>query len=750
MLATKTTKNKQQLKNRIYASINKPPKAKAKGGKFWQIKSYLNKNNKAEAEILLYGAIGDDRWGDVTSKEFAAELKNVENAEIINVRINSPGGDVFAGQAIFSMLKRCTSQIIVYIDGLAASIASLVAMAGDKVIMPKNSMLMIHKPWSCQAGNAVDMRERADTLDKVEESMLGAYVNKTGLDKEEIKTMLADETWLTAEEALQKGFADEIEDNEVKAQINGDILNINGQDFNLADYKKFNASWFNNKAGGVLANSAESDKTLNLNLNINLQDTLTKERKKTTMDLRALCKAFNLDYDALIKAGMNDEEIKKMVQAKMQESDNGDDGNGANNLAQANAQAAASIKAEKERVESIAKLGEEYNAKEKALKYIADGKSVEDFKDELLKDSNNDEKPAKSDFGIGMSIEDATNFSFFNLINALANPQDRTAQANAKRELELCAAAGEKYGVKNKGTVIPVEALLAPALKNAVNTTSAGALIETKLETESFIDLLRNKSVIMQLARQLNGLVGNVDIPKQTAGTSGYWVGEDTAATSSDPAFGILQLRMKTVSANTYLTRTMLKQSSIDLENFVREDLALALALAIDKAGFYGSGSSNQPKGIINTTGVNAVQFAGKNPTYGELVDMETAIAVDNADVNDMAYIVNPTTKGHCKQTLKSSGVSGYIWEDGNKLNGYRAIATNQINEDDVVLGNFADLILGMFGGLEIIVDPYTNSTKGGVVITAFQDVDFGARHAESFCVGKAKEETQTSSGQGG
>lgn len=172
---------KNKPTNKIYASIEKPENKNTKKN-FWKFKSFLNKENKKEAEILLYGVIGDDGyWDEVTSKEFAEQLKEVEDAETISVRINSPGGDVFAGQAIYSMLKRCKAQIVVYIDGLAASIASLVAMAGDKIIMPKNSMMMIHKPWTISAGNANDMRQRADTLDKVEESMLAAYVEKTGL-----------------------------------------------------------------------------------------------------------------------------------------------------------------------------------------------------------------------------------------------------------------------------------------------------------------------------------------------------------------------------------------------------------------------------------------------------------------------------------------------------------------------------------------------------------------------------------------
>lgn len=728
MLAKKKTK---QRINKIFASIvNKTNNNQNKN--FWKFNNWINKDNKKEAEILLYGVIGEDGyWDDVTSKQFAEDLKAVEDAVKINVRINSPGGDVFAGQAIYSMLKRCKSEVIVYIDGLAASIASIVAMSGDKIIMPKNAMMMIHKPWTITAGNANDMREEADTLDKIEESIISVYTDKTGLSAEEIKTLLEDETWLTASDALEKGFIDEIEETEVKAQIINDSLEINGQTFNIKNYKKFNSSWYKKRDKGADVGEDEADKNVpKSNKNSNSVKNSKNTKGKTNMNLKARCLNLGFNYDALVSAGMTDEAIKAMCD-KVENSDN----------------AASEAKADKERVSAIIKLGEEYNAKDKALQFIKDNKTVDQFKDELLKaNNNNNQNPIKNDFGVGLTVEEAQNFSFTNLINALANPSDRDAQKAAENEFKMCEKAAEKYGAKNKGLVIPVEALLVSRPKNDastnVDTTNAGALVRTTLKTDSFIEMLRKKCVILQLARQLNGLVGNIDIPKQTAGTSGYWVGEDEAPTKTNAAFGTLQLRMKTVGANSYITRTMLKQSSMDIEQLVREDLAAALALKIDEAAFYGTGSSNQPKGLKNITGINSKEFNADYPTFGELVDMETEISKDNADVEDMAYVVAPTARGHFKQTLKfptSTNAGGTIWEQGNNINGYKAVVTNVITDGDVFMGNFADYIVGLFGGLELLVDPYTYSNKGAIQITAFQDVDYGARHEESFCYGKKK-----------
>ena len=729
------TKKKEHPQNRIYASIA-GEKTDKKGGKFWKFSNSINDKQEKEAELLLYGVIGEDGlWSDVMAKQFSDELKEVEDAKTIRVRINSPGGDVFAGQAIYSMLKRCKAEVVGYVDGLAASIASLVLMACDKVIMPKNSMLMIHKPWTATAGNANDMAKTIETLNKVEEAMLTAYVDKTGLAEDEIKELLAAETWLSASDAVAKGFADEIEETEVSACINGDTLEINGQKINIKNYKKFNAEWYN-KTESRPAGEGKPANSVPTVININVVTNGNKKGKKT-MDLEKLCAACGLDYAALVKAGMDNEQIKAMISAAMKAQDGDGDGNGED--------AKDQVKAEKERVQNIIKLGEEYKAQEKAMQFVKDGKSVEDFKNELIKglsvkDSNPVANDVKSSFGIGMSVEEARNFSFVKLLNAMANPTDAGAQKAAEKELEYCSKAADKYGVKNKGIIIPAEALVTPlAPKNAINTTVGAPLIPTTLEMGSFIDLLRNKCVILQVARQLNGLVGNIDIPRQTAGATGYWVGEDTAPTSSNATFDTLQLRMKTVAGNTYVTRNMLKQTTLDMEAFVREDLATALALALDKAALYGTGSNNQPLGLSGTTGVNSVNFATANaPTYAELVQMETEIGLDNAAVDSMAYIINAGTKGHCKTTQKFSGTNGApIWEDGNQINSYKALVTNQVNTGDVFLGNWSDFIVGLFGGLEILVDPYSYSNKGAIQVTGFQDVDFGARHAESFCYGK-------------
>ncbi len=162
-----------------------------------------------EAEVVIYDEIG--MWG-ITAAAFRESLLALGSFDSLTLRINSPGGEVFAGWAIYNMLDRLDCPITVYIDGIAASMASLVAMVGDTIIMPENAMMMIHDPAGFVMGTADDMRDIADVLDRMKLSIINAYARKSGLPSDEISQIMSDETWYTAAEAVAAGFADEVEE----------------------------------------------------------------------------------------------------------------------------------------------------------------------------------------------------------------------------------------------------------------------------------------------------------------------------------------------------------------------------------------------------------------------------------------------------------------------------------------------------------------------------------------------------------
>jgi HK97 family phage major capsid protein/HK97 family phage prohead protease len=405
---------------------------------------------------------------------------------------------------------------------------------------------------------------------------------------------------------------------------------------------------------------------------------------------------------------------------------------------------------EQNRVRTILEAGKKYGMADLAQEAVVAGKSIDEARG-LMLDELNKRNSAIQDASrpVGLSDKEARNFSFLKLVRALAaEPTDKATREAARFELEACAAAADQITHRSpKGTMIPVDVLRASMAERSTNTVSVktgtgyitgGAnMVDTTLLASSFVDLLRNRTVLMNLGTPLSGLVGNVDIPTQTSGSSGYWIGEDADATKDDIDFGIIQLRPRTVANYGEITRRMLMQPSMDVEALFRADLARGLALAIDAAGFYGDGTGNTPIGIKSTSGINTQNFAAIQPTFSELVGMETSIDQDNALAGSLAYIGNTTLRGHAKTTLKFSGIDGTLWEPGNTLNGYRTEITNQVTSGDVFFGNFADLLVGMWGGLEITVDPYTHSTKGRLRIVAMQDVDFLVRRAASFCFGK-------------
>lgn len=174
------------------------------------LKMIKNAKEKS-ADIWIYQDIGDGWFEGFTAKKFAEDIKSLGEVDLLNIFINSPGGDVFDGVAIYNILRRHSARIIVEVDALAASIASLIAMAGDEIRMAENALMMIHNPWGMAIGDSAAMRRAADDMDKVRDnSILPAYTKKTGMVRDEIALLMDEETWMSAAEAKELGFIDEI------------------------------------------------------------------------------------------------------------------------------------------------------------------------------------------------------------------------------------------------------------------------------------------------------------------------------------------------------------------------------------------------------------------------------------------------------------------------------------------------------------------------------------------------------------
>lgn len=395
---------------------------------------------------------------------------------------------------------------------------------------------------------------------------------------------------------------------------------------------------------------------------------------------------------------------------------------------------AEAAKTAREDAAKMAELGARHNCSDLARDAISQGRSLSEFRGEVLEKIGSDKALENQD--IGMKKDEVKKFSLVRAIHALANPTDRRAQEAAAFEFEASQAAADMYGKTAQGIMIPDEVMATWGRDLSMGNDSA--ISGDDFRAGSFIDVLRNASSVMASgATTLGGLSGDVKIPKKTAASSAAWIAtEGGAATESEMTVGQVTLAPKTLGAFTDVTRQLMIQSSLDVENLVRDDLVQAMALAVDLAGLEGSGASGQPTGVLNTTGVTKVTtFAGVNPTFAEAVSIETAVANANALSGNLGYILRSNMNGALKTTALDSG-SGRFVSEGGMINGYNARISNQGTDGNIYFGNWADLLIGMFGGLDITVDPYTNSTSGTLRIVALQSMDVGVRHAASFAYG--------------
>lgn len=390
---------------------------------------------------------------------------------------------------------------------------------------------------------------------------------------------------------------------------------------------------------------------------------------------------------------------------------------------------------------AIGEMFAKHGGERKAAEALRAGKTVEQFRADMLQHMASQPIPTAD---IGMTDKEARSYSFLRALNAMANPGDRKAQELAAFEREASEAVAAKQGRAARGFYVPTEVQRRDL--NVTTATAGGHTVATNLLAANFIELLRNKMALTGLGAQfLSGLVGNIAIPRQTGGATAYWVAESGAPNESQAAFDQVTMSPKTVGAYSDISRKLLLQSSIDVEGFVRNDLATVLALAIDSAAINGTAADNQPRGLLATSGIGDVAggAAGAAPTWANMVELESDVAIANADVGTMGYLTNAKVRGKLKTTSKVSGQNGFIWEDG-MVNGYTAAVSNQVPSNltkggsgavcsAIIFGNWSDMIIGQWGTLDLMVDPYSGSTSGTVRVVALQDVDIAVRHAVSF-----------------
>lgn len=280
---------------------------------------------------------------------------------------------------------------------------------------------------------------------------------------------------------------------------------------------------------------------------------------------------------------------------------------------------------------------------------------------------------------------------------------------------------------------------------------SAGTGAQQTGTATSMIAMLRNRAQVVGLgATLMSDMVGTFDLPKQTGSATAQWVTEGNAASETAGSIGQVAFAPSTLSTWTDYTRKLVMQTGLDAEQFVRADLMAVAALELDRTVINGSGSGEEPEGILQNSSIPTVALGtnGAAPTRASMIALETEVSQDNADGTTMGYLTNSKMRGKLKNTLTDAGSGLFVWGEGmgggDFVNGYRAAVSNQVPStltkgssgavcSAAIFGDWASVIIAFWSGMDLLVDPFTGGNAGTVRVSLLQDADVQFRHEESF-----------------
>jgi HK97 family phage major capsid protein len=375
--------------------------------------------------------------------------------------------------------------------------------------------------------------------------------------------------------------------------------------------------------------------------------------------------------------------------------------------------------------------------------YTATGRSVQELQKWILENRylaqplNLD--PSVHGGMLGMNSREVKGYSLLRVLRALSErrPLDGI-------EGEASRAVAQTLRKEPEGVWIPNDVLTRqnPRQQRALvagNASGAGYLVGNNNGGQSMIELLRNQMVIMELgARSLANLVGDIVIPRQTGGATAYWLPETAALTLSQQTFGQLTMTPKRVGASTAFSKQLLAQTGGDIEYLVQSDLMTVLALEKDRVALNGLGSSGEPLGILNTAGIGSVSFGGNQPNRFRALEFQTDVIASNAEMGSLAYLTHPTVAAAWAALPEVPNQAIYLWAGAvqkGTIAGRPALSTNQMVADKMIYGNWSDILVGEWGALDLVLDPYSLALQHQIQVVIHQMCDIAVRHVGSFSV---------------
>lgn len=400
---------------------------------------------------------------------------------------------------------------------------------------------------------------------------------------------------------------------------------------------------------------------------------------------------------------------------------------------------------EKERIREISAIGRQFKLEAEAEKAIAEEKTVDDFRklalDSLSKskgegwsgDAPDPKAAARFNDPIGMSDKEVKRFSLVKAMRELAEGGQLTGL-----EAEVSRTVLDRFPsyANARGVNLPADIVIGRRDLEAGLGSEGGYTVQENVG--GMIELLYNRSVVLQRCTAATGLSGNVAFPKLASGATAYWVDEEGSVTESAAAFGQVTMQPKRLSVRSVISDQLLRQSSISVENIVRGDMMRQSSLKLERSVLHGLGSGNEPQGIDKASGLNTITF-GAAATWAKYVSMWSAIAQDNADMGAIVFVLTPAAVEKGLTIEKASNTAQFLINGtpgtGFTCLGYNVAVTNQITGNVAFFGNFADCVVGTWGAMTVVVDPYSKAQNGQIAYTISSFHDTAIRHGQSFTV---------------
>ena len=383
----------------------------------------------------------------------------------------------------------------------------------------------------------------------------------------------------------------------------------------------------------------------------------------------------------------------------------------------------------------INKLARAHNLAELGDKAIEQGQTLDQFRAVAMAEigKRNAAGQTSTQTGelssvIGLSKREAQRYSFFRAIMS----QDPSSRVDATFERECSDAVAKKFGRQAKGIFVPYDAMVSERALT-ISGGSGANVVATNLLAGNFIEVLRNRMVLQNLGvTYLTGLVGDIAIPKQTVATQGAWISEQSDANDNQGTLGQITGTPRTASANVDISRKLLVQTSVDAESLVRDDIAKVIAVMIDTAAFSGAGSA-APTGL-DLLGIGSPTVTAGTPTFEQMLNFWATIEASNAAFGNAAWAMPATVFAKLAATARAANYPVFIADIDSKTTlGAKTVISQSVTAKKAYLGYWDQLVVAMWGALDLRVDPFSLSKKGALRVVAFQDVDILVRHAESF-----------------